>query len=113
MGTHAKTVRMYAGWNEKAGTYSHFYKNQRIVEGVCGYAPEDVHLVELREVSEGEAVYWGWEDADTREWSMIWPTRVQFRMCFTYGLDAAIKAGQGRPVQLAVQHVDHPNVSEV
>lgn len=112
MANDIKSRRMYAGWSKRTGTYSHFYKNQWIIENVCGYAPEDVHLVELREVPAGEAVYWGWEDAETQEWSMIWPTRTQFCMCFTYGLEAAVRSGQGRPVQLVVQRINKPCAHE-
>jgi hypothetical protein len=98
-----KTLRTYAGWSKKSKTYSHFYKSRQIIEVVCGYAPEDVHEVELRKAKDDEETpYWGWEDTENGKWSMIWPTKVQFEMCFAYGLAAAIKSGRGRPVRLIV-----------
>lgn len=101
-----KTVRMHAGWDD--GEYSHFYASRRLVE-FCGYAPEDVHEVELREAADDEETpYWGWEDADDGSWGMIWPSKVQLQMCFTYGMEAAITAGKGRPVRLIVTRRDVP-----
>lgn len=99
--------RMYAGQyldGDDSPYYSHFYSSQELV-AFCG-APE-IHKVELREADEDEEVrYWGWEDVkDKGKWSMIWPSKLQLEVCFTYGMAHAIKCGQGRPVRLIVKKV--------
>ena len=111
-----RTKWFYAGWNPhwKTPKYMHFYNSRRLIE-LCGYAPENVHAVELAEAKPGQKPeYWGWEDSDKPRpdykgnWAgaMIWASEAQMRMCFPYGLEAAIEHGHGRMLRLIVKTVD-------
>lgn len=46
--------------------------------------------------------HYGWMETGEDTPCMIWPTEVQFKMCFTYGVKAAVEAGHGRPVRLKI-----------
>ena len=50
--------------------------------------------------------YWGWLDAsDPTAYTMIWPSEVQFDICFTYGPKVEEDRGRGRKVNLTVTEI--------
>jgi len=72
----------------------------------------EIFKVEVREIKEGEkGEYWGWiESGDTNpeetgEITMIWPSKIQSDMCFSYGPKKSEEAGHGRQVNLVVTEV--------
>jgi len=68
---------------------------------MCGSGP--VYELELRETEKGEVSdYWGWYDNEKNDYSMIYPNKTPFKMCFPYGYEAEEKAGKGRAVNLVV-----------
>lgn len=48
--------------------------------------------------------YWGWQytGKEAELPRMIWPTEIQFKMCFAYGPQVEVDAGKGRIVRLKV-----------
>lgn len=60
--------------------------------------------VDVRARREGDAgrVYHGWISTRDGRLGLIFPTEVQFRMCFPYGFEVAEKAGHGRHVRLSI-----------
>lgn len=61
--------------------------------------------VEARLAAEGEEpTLFGWWDYERV--SMVWPSRVQFEMCFPYGSKVEVAAGAGRPIQLVVTKIE-------
>ena len=67
---------------------------------------EPTVAVRLTEDPDGE--YYGWLKTGEDTPSMIWPSRVQLMMCFTYGMQVAIDKGQGVPIRLRCESL--PNV---
>jgi hypothetical protein len=50
-----------------------------------------------------DATHWGWITADgDLQPALIWPTRAQYDVCFTYGPAAEQDAGKGRTVRLRI-----------
>jgi hypothetical protein len=88
--------------------FTHIFENRRGTEA-CGYTKDEVVRVAAREVDPTEATeehYWAWEDADKPGFHMIWFAEPLFRCCFTYGVEAAVKAGKGRVVRLAFEEAE-------
>lgn len=78
----------------------------RVQVSMCGSGP----IVALTVEEEGpdrdaadDVPYWGWEDADRPgRFHMIFHHKTLLRVCFPYGLGAAVGAGRGRPVHLRI-----------
>jgi len=68
---------------------------------------EPVVDVDVREVAKDDpaGTHWGWMDAKDDSPCMIWPRRILFDMCFTYGPEIEERHGRGRIVRLAVTEV--------
>lgn len=87
----------------REGHYFHLHSNPRTTKL---YSDAAVYHVTLHRVKAGEpqGQYWGWWDYDTEfrkaGLSMVYPHRVLFDMCFPYGPEAVVKAGQGEIVNL-------------
>lgn len=47
--------------------------------------------------------YWGWIVTGEDTPRMIWPSEVQFKMCFPYGPEAEQERGRGRIVRLKIE----------
>ncbi len=62
---------------------------------------DPIVAVTLTEDSQGD--YWGWLASDAAEPSMVWPSKVQFTMCFPYGPEAEVKRGKGKILRLRVE----------
>jgi hypothetical protein len=68
-------------------------------------------LVEEVDDDDETATHWGWmgfawsyHEADT-EPNMIWHTKGQFKMCFTYGPQAEVDRGRGRILRLRITEI--------
>lgn len=99
MAEQATTWRMHA--HDDNGVLSHLGERWWVeLHGL------DLPIVEVSvtEVSHDDpaGTHWGWLDAGETEPCMIWPSRIQYDMCFPYGPRAEEEAGKGRTVRLAV-----------
>jgi len=93
-----KQTELYAGRHD--GIYRHFYPSRTVVE-FCG--SKDVTKVLVRELQEGEASrYWAWWDGD---FSMVYPSKVQFGMCFPYGAKVEEAKGNGKEMNVYVEEL--------
>ena len=62
----------------------------------------------LREWREGDAPsdYWGWVSSERQDrYTMVWPSEIQFEMCFHSGSKPPEESGRGRKVHLVVEEV--------
>lgn len=91
--------RMHA--HDDGGTFFHT-GDRRYVE--LHYLDLPIVVVTVAEVAHDDpaGTHWGWLDSNEDEPCMIWPSRVQYDMCFPYGPAAEEEAGKGRTVRLAV-----------
>ena len=81
--------------------FTHVYPTMMQVS-MCGKDP--IFKVNVRlPHSHEEPTHWAWRDTGEEDFCMIWPSEVQFKMCFTYGDDAAEKAGQGQRARVVVE----------
>jgi hypothetical protein len=86
--------------HEKIGSvYEHFYKSAIQMRMCMGKEPEPIYLVRIEEVKDG--AYYGWKDPDGN-YSMIYPSEVQFRICFPYGVEDEEARGRGKAVRLRI-----------
>lgn len=67
--------------------------------------------VRERRDGEPESIHWGWMymgdncvDKQNR-YQMIWPSLIQLKMCFPYGLEVEEKQSRGRRVNLIVEEI--------
>lgn len=94
------TTIVYYAWKPDGFLFINIYRSRTQV-GMCGAKPEQIVKVTVKESDEGE--HWGWFDNDTGSYSMIYPSRTQVEMCFTYGYAIEEERGRGRLVQLKVE----------
>lgn len=83
----------------------HTSSNRRFVEA-CADRGQAIIAVTVRERQPADppSPYWGWEETGTPgEYVFVWPRRIQFEMCFTYGPKAEEERGKGRAVNLIVE----------
>lgn len=73
--------------------------SKRYVEA-CKRQESSLVQVELTESENGE--YYGWQDAGSERYEMIWPDASLFKMCFPYGPEVEEKRGRGRAVRLDI-----------
>jgi len=69
---------------------------------------DPVVALRVRERHDGDPVsdYWGWLDAEKpHRYILVWPSRIQFNCCFTYGPAVEEQRGRGRSVNLIVEEI--------
>jgi hypothetical protein len=97
---------MYASIEEfgaRGKVFYHCYASPIAVE-LCGVAREAIVQISIRAAKEGEETpYWGWWEYRDNKYTMIYPSKLQSDMCFTYGVKAAEEAGQGKQLQLVLE----------
>lgn len=65
--------------------------------------------VRERRDSDPPSFYWAWVRATSPDrYTLVWPSLVQFTMCFPYAYEAEEKAGAGRAVNLMVEEIQEP-----
>lgn len=52
-----------------------------------------------------EADYWGWLKAGDDSFSMVYPSYVQFSICFPYGHEILEERGEGKAYRLSVKEI--------
>lgn len=67
---------------------------------------KDHPIVEVRVELDPEGAYYGWLKTGEDRPTMIWPTKIQFEMCFPYGPEASEKAGNGKTVRLSITQAE-------
>lgn len=69
------------------------------------YMDDPVVAVDVRERAEGDPgrTYYGWQRTGEDTYGLVWPTEVQFEMCFPNGSKPVEKAGYGRKVLLTIE----------
>lgn len=81
------------------GRFEHFYPSVAAVR-MCD-SKNPVHAVRVRQDDNGS--HWGWWGAERQQFSMIWPSRLQVEVCFTYGSEAAMRIGDGLVCRLSIE----------
>lgn len=87
---------MYA--SQDGERLSDVFENRQAVY-MCG----DREPVQVTVEESKKGLHWGWEDVDGL--SMIQESYICLHMCFPYGIQREIDAGNGRAVQLLVQKI--------
>jgi len=99
-----------------------YYAHKRVREGGVIYlhaspslrwlglfhSPDEVVKLRLRERRDGDppSGYWGWVATSTPEkFSMVWPSKTMFDICFPNGSKASEESGGGRAVNLIVEEL--------
>ena len=67
------------------------------------HGDEPVIPVKLIEDPEGD--FYGWLETDSDTPCMIWGTKIQFEMCFPYGVQSEVDLGRGKPIRLRCERV--------
>lgn len=92
---------MYARRVERGGL-RHYYPNKVAVR--CAGATDE-EIVPVRISLSEEGPLFGWMPKDRDYPSMIYPSMIHVTMCFPYGVEAAVRAGQGRVVRLKAEEI--------
>ncbi len=80
------------------GTFMHIFAS-RVQVGMCG--PQSI--VEIFVTENAGGPYWGWIATGEDRPSMIFSRKVQFDICFPYGVKVEVEHGKGRIVRLAIE----------
>jgi len=91
------------------GRFEHPCHNPKITRL---YEKGKIVKLKVREVCKGEnSPYWGWLNVEDGKFCMIYPSKIQSDMCFSYGPEAAEKAGRGRQVNLVLVELEDDECS--
>lgn len=82
----------------ESGEFRHVYEHPILVE-MFG---KDWPVWHVRIEPDEEGGYWAWLDAETEEYSMVYPKRGLVAMCFPYGPDVEEERGSGRIVRVRI-----------
>ena len=65
----------------------------------------DDPIVSIMLTEDPDGSYWGWQDTgeESKPPVMIWPSKAQFDVCFTYGPDLEVKKSKGHIVRLSAK----------
>ena len=91
----------------RKGIYWHESKNAFHCSLYDNVSP--IHKVKVEEDSTGESKYYGWLDAETQEYRMIWCEKKLVEMCFPYGYKVEEEKGKGRLVRLKIDFIEVVN----
>lgn len=91
--------------------YAHNYGNRFFHTGPLRYV--ELHLlkdpiVKVKVAIANNGDYYGWIRKDEEIPTMIWPSLVQFSMCFPYGYETEEKVNKGKMVRLQITAYTHP-----
>lgn len=104
-GTTKLETRYFAHrWQRRDGLV--FVHVQKHTNSVKLYGEGEIFEVTVRPIVEGEqSNYWGWCDAVTGEYSMVYPSEPEARCCYPYGPEAEERRGRGKFLNLVVEKV--------
>jgi hypothetical protein len=94
---HEYSSFMWATYSSR-GVLSNIYKHKEATE-MCGKPAIRVRVTSVEE----DETHYGWLKEGHDEVTLIQPSLVQLKICFAYGLQAAIDSEQGLPVKLKVE----------
>ena len=87
----------------RKGTYWYPYTSKKITEMYLSRGEVAVE-VSLKESDAGS--YWGWIDPKGDHYSMVYPDKKLFNMCFPYGPEIEVSKSRGRIVRLNITPVE-------
>ena len=90
--------------DSKERPYAHFYSQKALVR-FCGATGEVVKVIVRELQDDEESNYWGWWDNETEKFSMIYASKVQSDVCFTYGAEAAEESGEGKQMNVFIEEL--------
>lgn len=96
-----KSYNLFAEKRED-GSFNNVYPREGQVK-MCG-VPEEL-IVSVVVTEDVDGIYHGWVDKDGLATCMVWPSLMQLKVCFPYGMEAAIEAGQGVYVKLKIEEL--------
>lgn len=91
----------FCQYNESTGKFKNFYPNEVSVR-LCGGSLPIVE-VNLVEVAEEDAEYFGWQDKARNDCRYIYDNVIAVQMCDMYFFEKEIEEGIGRIVPLRVE----------
>lgn len=95
--------QIYYAIKSENSKFRHFHSDIKHVK-LSGGAP--YFKVRVKEAQKGEkSDYWGWKDFEKKEYSMIYPSKMQAEACFTYGYKIEEKRGRGKLVNLVIEEI--------
>lgn len=65
--------------------------------------PSNNPMVKVKVKIDENGDYYGWIDKGKEVPKMIFPNKMQFDICFPYGVEEAEKAGRGKAVRLKIE----------
>jgi hypothetical protein len=101
----------YAHRRERNGKVSYYNASPNLRWLNLFQSPDPIVRLRIREwrVGDEEPSYWGWlKTGDPGKYTLVWPTEIQFNICFQYGYKPEEDRGKGRRVKLVVEEVPEP-----
>lgn len=96
---------LYCMFSDERNQYKNFYPNKISVK-MCGCEEENVLKVELIEVREEQAEYWGWYDNVKKECKFVYKYIESVKICSDTFFEKEVATGLGRFVPLRVQVIN-------
>lgn len=104
-----KISRTWTLWAYDYGDHKDFPSHLFMHIGTKGYVKLhgiEKPIVKVQITEDINGAYFGWLDTGADAPSMIWPSQIQFNMCFPYGPEIEEKRGKGKSLRLAITPLD-------
>ena len=66
----------------------------------------DLPIVEVKVDVDKNGTYYGWLRSNRDVPTMIWPSKIQFEMCFPYGPKIEEEKGKGKVLRLSIKKTE-------
>lgn len=91
-------------WRREELLYLHVFPSELKVRMCLDWKnPEPIIRVWVQEDEQGR--YYGWHAKEDRFYSMIFPSYIQFKICFPYGHEIEEEKGHGRMIRLSIEEI--------
>lgn len=100
--------------SERTGEYYQHFGIHTSLLSIYGVKPDELRTVTLEVIPEvnlenrketNDVDYWGFWNNETERLSLIYPSYIQFAVCFPYGPKAEEEVGRGKCLNLKVVDV--------